>query len=267
MCENIVIVGGDKRNIYLFDLLHRENNNVSYINDCTELDLIKNASTIIGPIPFSKDDEYVFSQDEKTQITIKELFYYCKGKKLIAGAISKNISELAYMNNIEIIDLMKSESLAILNTIATAEGTVQIAMQKTERTIQGSNVLVLGFGRVGKVVAQKFAGLSANVTCAARKPEAFAWIETSGYKKININKMDNELNKFDIVINTPPTLILNRQRLTRLKRDCLVIDLASKPGGVDRLAVKELDINFEWALALPGRVAPLTSAEYIKRCL
>ena len=160
---------------------------------------------------------------------------------------------------------MQNESLAILNTIATAEGTVEVAIRRTQKTIHGSKVLILGFGRVAKIVAQKFAGLSADVTCAARKQEAFAWIEAYGYKSININELGENLKEYDIIINTPPTLILNRERLKQLKQDCLVIDLASKPGGVDREAVKELGINFEWALALPGKVAPVTAAEHIKR--
>jgi len=44
----------------------------------------------------------------------------------------------------------------------------------------------------------------------------------------------------------------------------LVIDLASNPGGVDREAIKEMKIKFVLALSLPAKVAPVTSAEFIK---
>lgn len=64
---------------------------------------------------------------------------------------------------------MKREELAVLNTIATAEGAIEIAIANTNKILHGSNVLVLGFGRIGKVLARKLAGLSTKVTCAARK--------------------------------------------------------------------------------------------------
>ena len=81
------------------------------------------------------------------------------------------------------------------------------------------------------------------------------------------NELDNELNQFDIIINTIPHIILNKEKLKLLKRDCLIIDIASNPGGVDRKAVKEIGIKLIWALSLPGRVAPITSAEFIKETL
>ena len=200
-------------------------------------------------------------------MSIADLIKYCEGKKLIAGAITNEVYILAEKNNVEVIDLMQNEELTVLNTIATAEGAIEIAVKNTEKTIQGSNILILGFGRVAKVTAQKFSALFANVTCAARKPEAFAWIETNGYRGININDLGSELNNFDIIINTVPTIILNKERLEKVKKDCLIIDLASKPGGIDRIEAKKMGLNVEWALALPGKVAPFTSAEYIKRVI
>ena len=62
-------------------------------------------------------------------------------------------------------------------------------------------------------------------------------------------------------------MILTKDRLLKLKKECLVIDLASYPGGVDFEAAKELGINFEWALGLPGKVAPITAAEHIYKAI
>lgn len=277
MKRNITIIGGDRRMAYLAEMLAKENTVIVYghkevddehIIQAESLQMAINQSEIIiGPIPFSKDGENVYIEDDVKSIPIEELMEYAKGKKIIAGAISKEIYDIAQNNYVIIKDLMQCESLAVLNTIATAEGAVEVAIRRTKRTIHGSKVLILGFGRVAKVVAEKFAGLSADVTCAARKQEAFAWIEAYGYKCVDINELGENLKEYDIIINTPPTMILNRDRLQMLKKDCLVIDLASRPGGVDAIAAKELGINFEWALALPGKVAPFTSAEYLKRTI
>ena len=47
----------------------------------------------------------------------------------------------------------------------------------------------------------------------------------------------------------------------------MLIDLASKPGGVDFSAAKELGIHAVQALSLPGKTAPRAAAEIIKNTI
>ena len=185
-------------------------------------------------------------------------------KILIAGSITPDVYELANDEYIEIIDIMKREELAVLNTISTAEGTIEIIIANTNKIIHGSKVLILGFGRIGKVLARKLAGLSAKVTCAARKDEDLAWIRAYGHMETNINAIGENLSEFDIIINTVPHLVLTEERLQYVKKDCLLVDLASNPGGIDKRAAKDKNLKLIWALALPGKVAPVTTAEFIK---
>ena len=97
---------------------------------------------------------------------------------------------------LDVIDVMKREELAILNTIATAEGTIEVAIRNTDKILQGSKVLILGFGRVAKILASKFSKLSAIVTCAARKISDLAWIKAYGYYGLDINNMLYDLKEF-----------------------------------------------------------------------
>ena len=279
MERKIAVIGGDLRSKYLANMLAQENTVITYGQElenevkleAMKIDNLKSAielsNIIIGPIPFSKDGKFVYAQFSRQNILIKDIIQYAKGKTIIAGAVKEDVYDLAVKSDVHIIELMKNESLTVLNTMATAEGTLEVAMKRTKRTIHGSKVLVLGYGRVAKVVARAFDALSADVTCAARKQEAFAWLEVDGYKKTNINELEDNLSAYDIIINTPPTMILTKNRLQKLKKDCLVIDLASYPGGVDQDAAKESGINYEWALGLPGKVAPITAAEHIKKTL
>jgi dipicolinate synthase subunit A len=110
-------------------------------------------------------------------------------------------------------------------------------------------------------------GIGAKVYCEARKNEDIAWIKAYGYEPIHLNDLDSHLSKFDIIINTIPFQILDNDRLDLLKKDIVIIDLASNPGGVDRKAAKEKNLKLIWALSLPGKVAPVTSAEFIKETL
>lgn len=72
-----------------------------------------------------------------------------------------------------------------------------------------------------------------------------------------------KFGKYDIIFNTIPSMILDKERLNLLKKETIIIDLASKPGGVDFTTAKELGLNARLELGLPGRIAPITSAEYI----
>ena len=185
-------------------------------------------------------------------------------KILIAGSISPEVYNLANDEYIEIIDIMKREELAVLNTISTAEGTIEIIIANTNKIIHGSKILILGFGRIGKVLARKLAGLSAKVTCAARKDEDLAWIRAYGHMETNINTIGENLSEFDVIINTVPHLILTEEKIQYVRDDCLLVDLASNPGGIDKKATKDKKLKLLWALALPGKVAPVTTAEFIK---
>ena len=279
MKNKFAIIGGDLRIIKLAEMLANEENeiyvygleksedikNKANIIQCDSIKkAIQNVEIVIGPIPFSSNGVTLNTPFSEKEITVREMMHAINAKVLIAGGISPEVYGMANDEYIEIIDIMKREELAVLNTIATAEGTIQIAIENTNKILHGSEVLILGFGRIGKVLARKLAGLSVKVTCAARKDEDLAWIQAYGHKATNINTIGENLRQYDIIINTVPHMILNQERLQYLKDDCLLIDLASNPGGIDKKAVKDRKFKFVWALSLPGKVAPTTSAEFIK---
>ncbi len=86
-------------------------------------------------------------------------------------------------------------------------------------------------------------------------------------KPLTSTHFGENLAQYDIIINTVPHLILTKERLQHVKSESLLIDLASNPGGIDKKAVKELELKLVWALALPGKVAPVTTAEIIKETI
>ena len=106
--------------------------------------------------------------------------------------------------------------------------------------------------------------MGAHVTAAARRPESLAWARAYGYQTLNIEKLEGGLAEFDVVVNTVPARILSEEDLEDLRPGCLVIDLASKPGGVDLEAAARLGVKVIWALSLPGKVAPVTAGKSIK---
>jgi len=270
------VIGGDLRLTYLAQSLTKDNNEVyTYglgnlenkpnFNLCNKLEeAITKSNIVISSIPFSKDHKNIYTPFCDEKVTLHQFANYLENKTLFAGSIPDTFYSLTDKKNVKIIDLMKEESLTVLNTIATAEGTISQIISNTTKNLHGSKVLIIGFGRVAKTLAKKLNGLDAIVTCSARKDKDFAWIETLGYKVANTNELGENLKDYDIIINTVPQLILDENRLKYVKKDCLIIDLASKPGGVDEEACKKEKLKFIWALAIPGKVSPKTSAEFIK---
>ena len=126
------------------------------------------------------------------------------------------------------------------------------------------DVLVIGFGRVGKALSQRLAGLGAKVSVAARKWADLAWAESCGYCGEQTEHLAGWLCGYDLVVNTVTAPVLGLTELSDLKPGCLVIDLASKPGGVDFDAAARLGVKVIWALSLPGKVAPVTAGQCIQ---
>lgn len=282
MNYKISILGGDFRIVKLAEMLAKDGNkiytfglelsdnlkNINNIIQCSDIEqATKDAEIIIGPIPFSSDGKTINSPFSKEEIKIDKVMNAINSKVLIAGEIKQEIYEISNKKYIEVIDLLKREELAVLNTIAIAEGVIQLAIANTNKIIHGSKVLILGFGRIGKVLAKKLDALSTNVTCAARKEEDLAWIHAYGYKSVNINTIEKNLKDYDLIINTVPHMILDKEKLQYVNEDCLLIDLASNPGGIDKKVIKEKNLKFIWALSLSGKVAPITSAEFIKETI
>lgn len=273
---NISIIGGDSRIVELVKLLAKEENKISLfgLGKCKELENYKQASNldealqdaqlVITSIPLSKNGININTVYTEKTILVEDFFTKCKNKKIITGNINEGIQKFIIPESKnEIIDVLKKEELTVMNAIPTAEGAIQIAMEKSSVTLHNSKCLVLGFGRIGKILSKMLSGIGANVYCEARKIQDLAWIRAYGYNPINLDELDEYLDEFDFIFNTIPNLILDKNRLKLIKKECILIDLASKPGGIDFDEAENLKLQVEWALALPGKVAPKTAARYI----
>ena len=279
MKNRYLVLGGDLRNVKLAEMLADDGNRVysfgqdksdeilddGRIEKCNSLKTaIEKSQIIIAPVPFSSNGESINAPFSHDKIMIDELIKLNKEKIFISGSIKDDIKKNLDEKYLEVIDIMKRDDLAILNTIATAEGTIEVAIKNTDKILQGSRVLILGFGRVGKIVANKFSKLSAVVTCAARKASDLAWIKAYGYNSLNINDMLYDLKEFDIIINTVPQTIMKEKELKHVDSEVLLIDLASSPGGIDGKIATSMGLKFIWALSFAGRIAPNSSAKFIK---
>jgi len=272
----ICILGGDNRIVFLAKILVEEG---YYVNTygveidssenlcvCSSLkDAIIKSDIIITPLPFTRDNVVINSSLSQPKIWIKDIFEIASNNQIVlAGYLNTQIYDLAAKYSIQIFDYFEREELVVSNCIPTAEGAIKIAIEELTGTLHGSNCLVMGFGRIGKILSHMLNGIGSNVFVEARKAEDLAWINSYAYKSIELCNLESYIGDFDVVFNTIPHVILDEKLLKLMKKDSLIVDLASSPGGVDYEAAEKLNIKTKLALGLPGIVAPLASAKYIR---
>ena len=274
--KHIWVVGGDPRQAALARLLADDGHTVHTfamergegVRCQPSLEGIALADCVILPLPAVGEGGRLNAPmcgDPPRLETVLDVLV--PGQLLCAGMVSAQLRTMAEERGLLLRDYFAREELAILNAVPTAEGAIQIAMEELPITLHEARVLVVGFGRVGRALAQRLAALGAKVTVAARRYESLAWAQASGYGAEQTGQLAGWLCGYDLVVNTVPALVLGEAELADLKPDCLVLDLASKPGGVDLEAAGRLGRTVIWALSLPGKVAPVTAGSAIKNTI
>lgn len=269
------IVGGDKRQLFLArsisdsccDVILGGFDKLSCMGALTLADVrtaIFESDAVIFPLPSVRADGSINTPfSERNVILDEEETDELMRKPVFVSMRDKFIKAYPVLKNARIFDYAAKEEFAILNALPTAEGAVECAMGGYEGTISGSRCLVVGFGKIGKILSKSLHALGAEVTVSARSERDFAYISALGYKSKDTRKLKS-VRGFDIVFNTVPALIFDKALLMNTDRNTLIIDLASVPGGVDFEAAHRFSIDALKALSLPGKCAPKTAGEIIK---
>lgn len=287
MNQTIAVIGGDARYLELirqmqnlpfttiilvgFDKIEQGFTGLKQMNFN---DLILNElDVVILPITGTDHNgnvEVVFS-DEKIQLTKQWFKQLNKQARLFTGMTNSYLQEETEKLGISLTTLLDRDDVAIYNSIPTAEGAIMLAMEHTDYTIHSSRIIVTGFGRVGNTVANKFSALGAHVSVGAKNISDLARITEMGLKAIPIHELSNYTETCDLLINTVPAQVINKNSIQNLPRHAIIIDLASKPGGTDFQYADKRGIKTILAKSLPGVVAPKTAgkilADVIKQCL
>lgn len=266
-----LLIGGDKRQEYLFNVLFNKGKNVDSIFLFKENDVIENLNkinqynVIILPIPSTTDGITLYSPSIDAKIPLSSIT-----ERISENAILFTSGENNFFNASKakkVVNLLSDEVMTLKNAMATAEAALAILIDNTNHTIFDSEVLITGYGRISKILTRYLIALKAKVTVCARNKNARAEAKLFGAKIIGFDKLKESLPKYQIVINTIPALIFKKEELERIDTDTLIIDLASKPGGIDFVSARQLELKVVHALSLPGKYSPKTAAEFIEEAI
>lgn len=251
--KKITVIGGDKRLKTAVKELCEKGFTVNtvglYDNESGNMD----GDVFLLPVPTTKDGETVFAPFAKRKIYLSEVSDNADNRLLLTCNYS--------FKDKNCIDYGRLDSYSLLNAVPTAEGAIKLAIENTSFTLWQSRVLVIGFGRVGKVLADRLKALGAYVTVSARKPADFALIKALGYKAAETKTVGDTLSDYDIVFNTVDVKVIDE----RAFENCtvkLLIDLSSA-GGFDLSYARDCGIHALKSPGLPGITAPLTAGKIL----
>ncbi len=266
------MIGGDLRHLYAADALERQNCPTSLfgLELCEQTgnrrqaqslsEAVTGADFLLLPLPMEVEAQRLNAPFARMPIAMPELLKCVPADLPIFGG---KVHEAQHRQHPNLYDYAEEETFQIQNAVITAEGAVQLAMETMLGTLHGSRCLVIGYGRIGKVLAGMLHGLGARVCVSARRPEDRAWIRAAGYEALEIGALDGYLGGMQMVFNTVPARILTDIRLRELPAETPILDLASLPGGVDFEAARAQNRKVLHALALPGKTAPAAAGEAI----
>ncbi len=269
--DKFLLIGGDARQIYMADSLEKAGKKVSVYavadksRKCvTDLKTeIENSDAIVFPLPLTKDNKYPY-----TAVPIKEsiddILSYITAKQLIfAGMAGKSFESKIKNKGLNMFDYFKREDVTVMNTVPTVQGILKVIFDNIDYTVHSSNCAVFGYGRVAKITADTLKSLGANVTVCVRKCSDISLAKVNGIDGCYINEFYKTADKFDLIINTVPSRVIDRNILEKLQSECIIIDVASAPFGTDFASAYELGIKAMQCSSLPGKVAPKTAGKII----
>ncbi|MDQ0337314.1 dipicolinate synthase subunit A [Caldalkalibacillus uzonensis] len=275
---HIAFIGGDARQIEVIKKCSELDATISLIGfnqlesqfpGATKVDpapeIFEDVDALILPIVGAHADGIVESVFSDQTIILKEDWIKTLPEHCViyTGMATPYLEQLTSKYNIKLVRLLDRDDVAIYNSIPTVEGALMMAIQNTDITLHGSKCVVLGLGRVGMSLARALHALGAKVLVGARKPEHLARIYEMGLTPFHIQDIKQYIHHCDILFNTIPAKVVPAEVIVRLPSHTLIIDLASKPGGVDFRFAEKRGIKALLAPSLPGIVAPKTAGRIL----
>ena len=151
-----------------------------------------------------------------------EMMHDCTMDQTVIGG------NLDFLNeNVARLDLLKDPYYLAANAAITAEAALGIVLKELRCAIDRANILILGWGRIGKCLTHQLHHLNANVTVYAQRDADRAMLRALGYHPCTREELSRGLGRYCCVINTVPAPVLTEEEGARLRKDILKLELAS----------------------------------------
>ncbi len=276
---NLAVIGGDSRQIHMAVQLQKDGYRVSVSAfDLAQLptallnkplaEVLSEATAVIFPLPVSRDAKMLNASFSKDSISLHSVMQLIRPDSLVFCGMPPSFFEKTLeAHGIRVIDYFKNEELTLQNALLTAEGVIGILTDRLPCTVFGLHCAVTGYGRVAKYTARALQALGAEVAVFARSREALTTAKCDQLRAFPLQTLQQHIKEYQCVINTIPSPVIDEKCILQTQADCVFIEVASVPFGIDQTAVQKHGKTLIKAVSLPGKTAPKTAGEMIAKTI
>lgn len=283
---SITVLGGDAREVIVCDLLRRDGldvityglgpaacqslgagdglTGVARLEADSVLEAVAGRQWLLCPAPGLGEGDVVYAPYARSPISLNEEVLrasdVAKGG-IVLGRASPSLLALADAVPTTVYQTKDDEALRVRVATSAAEGLLALMVGRTDQVLPDQRVLVLGYGATGAALADRLVLLGARVTVAARREESLAKAEQRGALTAAFDDRAAAMADATVIVNTVPSTSSMPLSVLKQLDGCLVIDIASPPGGTDHRAAQAEGYPVTWIRGVAGERAPRTAGE------
>lgn len=269
--RQVAIVGGDEREIEIARLAGAAGARASVFGLPSGVDHVpgmslaqsaaeacRDASILLLPLPGMTGDE-VFAPRAKEPVVVDRevLVKLAPGALVVSGTLPESLLANLTALGLRSIAYEHDGDGRVERAGAIAEGALARIVAGTDRTVKGSEIMILGFGVIGEAVADILRRIGARICVATRRQEQLAAAASAGHMVCPLAEIGARVGSLDVLVSAATARVVGRDILDRLPAHCVVFDLVSPPGSVDREAAGASGRKVIWARGL-GSTSPVT---------
>ncbi|AUW93717.1 dipicolinate synthase subunit DpsA [Sulfobacillus sp. hq2] len=267
MATRVVVAGGDARDAWLCQFLENQGFTVeawgfSAPGIAPYRESGEPVAIFIGPMTGIDADGSMKTMDGRVILTPDFLARMAHGGLIAAGLIAAPVTLWAKRYGLTTVEYRNQTTFMWLNTVPTAEGAIRAAIGRSGFTLYHRPVGILGFGRVGAILALRLQSYGSFVEVFDRSVEKRAMASAMGFP---VHPLDPVwCPPLDGLFNTIPAPVITREWIDTTD-PAWIIDLASLPGGLAKGLETDSHVmaRYESYLGVPGHIAPRRAAEII----
>ena len=254
---NICIIGNSKRSDVLAAELSTDDE-VTVMKKDDEIGELNLYDLIVLPVPSFKPNGNLNLGNKVSAINSEQLFRQIPKDTLVISCNYQNETH-------NIADLNKRDDFAFYNAVPTAEAAIKIAIENSDETLNESNILITGFGRVSKILADRLSSFNHRITICARSQKDLSYAKVLGFKVITFENVKDQIQNYDIIFQTVPALVISDELIKEMNKKSVIIELSSGFRGTDLDSAKRCGIKIIEAPALPEKIFPISAGKILSK--
>ena len=261
----LLIIQADNRQLYMWRFLQKKGFDATVFNpNLLSGDNERLYDGVVFALPTIKNARINCEYD----VTSENILSLVKKDGAVFSAMAdENFITKVHDAELNHYDFYKREELIILNASLTAQAVLELVLINSNVSLSDLKILVTGYGKTGEAIAEILMSNKVSVTVAARKIKDRARAETKNIRAISFTEIKNYSNEFDFVINTVPETVIGKNLLSTFNEDCVFLEVASKPYGIDINEAEKQNKKIIIASSLPGKYVARSAGEVIAKTI